>query len=177
MNALHRHTLSLVLGGASSGKSAYAEKLLLGVAARPAYIATAQAFDAEMAEKIARHKEARGTGWLTIEAPTDLAGAIAGAGGADGILIDCATLWLSNLMLAEADIEAAEAAAFEALENRTCPVVVVSNEVGHGIVPDTSMGRRFRHIQGGFNQRLAARADRVVAVMAGLPLALKGDLG
>jgi adenosylcobinamide kinase/adenosylcobinamide-phosphate guanylyltransferase len=175
MVALNAHTLTLVIGGASSGKSAFAETLLLGMARRPAYIATAQAFDAEMSEKIARHRDARGEGWRTIEAPTDLAGAIAEASGADGILIDCATLWLSNLMLAEADIDAAEAEAFETLDRRRCPVVVVSNEVGHGIVPDTSMGRRFRSIQGGFNQRLAARADRVVAVMAGLPLALKGE--
>lgn len=177
MNALPVHKLTLVIGGACSGKSAYAETLLLGVAERPAYIATAQAFDAEMAVKIAHHRAARGPGWHTIEAPTDLAGAITEARGADGILIDCATLWLSNLMLDEADIEDAEAQAFAALDQRTCPVVVVSNEVGQGIVPDTSMGRRFRSIQGGFNQRLAARANRVITVMAGLPLALKGDLG
>lgn len=172
-----QNVLTLVIGGASSGKSAYAEKLIREVATRPAYIATAQAFDAEMADKIARHKDARGPGWRTIEAPTDLVGAMAEAVGADGILIDCATLWLSNLMLAEANIEAAEADAFTAIERRTCPVVVVSNEVGQGIVPETSMGRRFRAIQGGFNQRMAARADRVVAVMAGLPLVLKGQAG
>lgn len=175
MVALPGNMLTFVIGGASSGKSAYAEKLMLGMAARPVYIATAQAFDAEMAEKIARHKDARGTGWHTIEAPVDLAGAINGASGAEGILIDCATLWLSNLMLAEADIDAAEAEAFDALDRCGCPVVIVSNEVGQGVVPDTPMGRRFRNIQGGFNQRLAARADRVVAVMAGLPLVLKGD--
>jgi len=176
MGPVPGNTLILVLGGASSGKSAYAENLLLGMARRPSYIATAQAFDAEMADKIARHRAARGPGWNTIEAPTDLAGAMAAAEGADGILIDCATLWLSNLMLAEARIEEEEARAFAALDRRVCPVVVVSNEVGQGVVPDTSMGRRFRNIQGGFNQRMAQRADRVVAVMAGLPLALKGDL-
>lgn len=169
-------SLSLVLGGASSGKSAYAETLILRAARRPAYIATAQAFDAEMEEKIARHRAARGDGWKTIEAPLDLAAALRQAGECDGILIDCATLWLSNLMLAGADTEAAEASLFDALDRRGSPIVVVSNEVGSGIVPETAMGRRFRTLQGGFNQRLAARADRVVAVMAGLPLALKGPL-
>lgn len=175
MIAVSDNPLILVLGGASSGKSAYAEALLLRTARRPAYVATAQAFDAEMADKIARHKMSRGDGWLTIEAPLDPASALRRAEGCDGVLIDCATLWLSNLMLAKAEVDPAEAALFDALDRRTCPVVVVSNEVGSGIVPDTSMGRRFRTLQGGFNQRLAVRADRVIAVMAGLPLALKGD--
>lgn len=168
--------LILVLGGANSGKSAFAEAAVLARSDRPAYIATARAFDDEMAAKIARHRAARGDGWQTIEAPLDLAAAVAEARGADGILIDCATLWLSNLMLQGADAEAAEAALFAALDRAGPPVVIVSNEVGMSIVPEAALGRRFRAMQGGFNQRCAARADRVVAVMAGLPLALKGAL-
>lgn len=169
-------SLTLVLGGACSGKSAYAESLVLRCGPHPLYIATAQAFDDEMRAKIARHRARRGDLWRTIEAPLDPAAALRRATAANAVLIDCATLWLSNLMLADADTDAAEDALAKALGARTCPVVIVSNEVGQGVVPDTAMGRRFRALQGGFNQRLAARADRVVAVMAGLPLALKGAL-
>ena len=169
-------SLSLVLGGAASGKSHYAERLVTDSGLAPVYIATAQPFDAEMAAKIAAHRTARGPGWRTVEAPLAPETALAGAAAGEAVLLDCVTLWLSNLLLADADLAAAEARLMAALGACTAPVVVVSNEVGGGVVPDTPLGRRFRQVQGGLNQRLAARADLVVAVIAGLPLLLKGAL-
>jgi adenosylcobinamide kinase/adenosylcobinamide-phosphate guanylyltransferase len=168
--------LTLVLGGAASGKSDIAESLVQKADGRRVYVATAQAFDAEMRDKIARHRAARGPGWHTIEAPHDPGSAISGLSDGDIVLIDCATLWLSNLLLAEADIDAETARLFAALEDCAAPVVIVSNEVGAGIVPDNALARRFRAVQGAFNRRLAARADTVIGVMAGLPFALKGQM-
>lgn len=169
--------LTLVLGGARSGKSRYGEGLILGLPpAWPApfgYIATAEAGDAEMAERIKTHRARRGAMWRTIEAPRDLAAALAGLR-AMPVLVDCMTIWLSNLMLAEADIEAATRSLEEALSAARAPVVLIANEVGSGIVPANALGRRFRDLQGLLNQRLAARADRVVLVVAGLPLVVKG---
>jgi adenosylcobinamide kinase / adenosylcobinamide-phosphate guanylyltransferase len=171
--------LSLVLGGARSGKSRYAEGL---IAALPppwrapwTYVATAEPGDAEMAERIASHRARRGASWRTIEAPRDLAGSLQAAGAAPA-LVDCLTLWLSNLMLAGADIDAETEHLEHALAASVAPVVMVANEVGSGIVPDHPLGRRFRDMQGVLNQRIAARADRVVLVVAGLPLAIKGAL-
>ncbi len=171
--------ISLVLGGARSGKSRYAESL---VAALPPpwkgpwnYVATAEAGDAEMAERIAAHRARRGASWRTIEAPRDLAGSLQRAGDAP-VLIDCLTLWLSNLMLAGADIDAEMEGLDAALSLAAAPIVMVANEVGFGIVPDHPLGRRFRDMQGVLNQRIATRADRVVLMVAGLPLALKGAL-
>lgn len=165
--------LTLVLGGAASGKSAHAEALVTATGRPRVYIATAEAWDAEMAAKIARHRASRGPAWRTLEAPRDLPAALATVTPDEAVLIDCATLWLTNLMLADADLPAAETALLAALAACPAPVVIVSNEVGQGIVPDTALGRRFRNAQGALNQRLAARADTVVAVMAGLPLSLK----
>ena len=167
--------LTLVLGGASSGKSARAEALVTGSGLTPVYVATAQAFDAEMAAKIAAHRASRGPGWRTVEEPVDLAAVLAAAQEGEALLIDCATLWLSNLLLAEADLEAEEARLLQALATCPAPVVVVSNEVGAGIVPDNALARRFRNAQGRLNQRIAAQAETVIAVMAGLPLTLKGS--
>jgi adenosylcobinamide kinase/adenosylcobinamide-phosphate guanylyltransferase len=171
--------LSLVLGGARSGKSRYAESV---IAALPPpwqapwnYLATAEPGDAEMAERIAMHRARRGTSWRTIEAPRDLAGPLQAAGAAPA-LVDCLTLWLSNLMLAGADIDAEVDRLDHALAGAAAPVVLVANEVGSGIVPEHPLGRRFRDLQGVLNQRIAARADRVVLMVAGLPLALKGTL-
>ena len=166
----------LVLGGASSGKSAFAERLVSGLERPRAYIATAEAWDDEMRDRIARHREQRGPGWRTVEAPRDLAGALGRVPAGEAVLVDCATLWLSNRMLADDDLEAAEAELLAGLAACPAPVVVVSNEVGFGIVPDTPLGRRFREAQGRLNQSLAAQADLVVLVAAGLPLALKGSL-
>lgn len=168
--------LTLVLGGAASGKTAFAERLVLNSGQAPVYLATAQAWDDEMRGKIARHRATRGDGWLTHEAPLDLAPVLAGARPHQAVLLDCATLWLSNQMLAEHDLDAEEAALFAALDACAAHVVVVSNEIGMSVVPENALARRFRQAQGELNQRLAARAALVVAVMAGLPLALKGKL-
>jgi len=171
--------LTLVLGGARSGKSRYAERAIMALPppwSYPwAYVATAEALDAEMAARIDAHRSRRGPEWRNFEAPRDLPAALA-ACNTMPVLVDCLTLWLSNLMLAEADIEPAIAQLETALAAHPSPVVLVSNEVGSGIVPDYPLGRRFRDMQGILNQRIAALSDRVVLVVAGLPLALKGAL-
>jgi adenosylcobinamide kinase / adenosylcobinamide-phosphate guanylyltransferase len=165
--------LTLVLGGARSGKSRYAEDLIRAMSPPWTYVATAEASDAEMAERIAVHQARRGNEWRTIEAPRNLAGALASAQ-AGPVLIDCLTLWLSNRMLADADIGGEIGELEQALARRTCAVVIVANEVGSGIVPDNALARRFRDLQGNLNQRIAARADCVVLMVAGLPLPVKG---
>jgi adenosyl cobinamide kinase/adenosyl cobinamide phosphate guanylyltransferase len=171
--------LTFVLGGARSGKSRYAESLVAGLPPpwQPpwTYVATAEAGDAEMAARIATHRVRRGPQWRTVEAPRDLAAPLA-ARERTPMLVDCLTLWLSNLMLADADIDAELARLEGACGGPEAPLVLVANEVGSGIVPDTTLGRRFRDWQGVLNQRIAARADRVVLVVAGLPLMLKGTL-
>jgi adenosylcobinamide kinase/adenosylcobinamide-phosphate guanylyltransferase len=167
--------LTLVLGGARSGKSRYAESLIAALPPPWTYVATAAAGDAEMAERIGVHRARRGSDWHTIEAPRALAQAF-GVCGKTPVLVDCLTLWLSNLMLADADIEKEIARMETALAAATAPLVLVANEVGYGIVPDHPLGRRFRDLQGLLNQRIAARADRVVLVVAGLPLVVKGTL-
>ena len=170
--------LTFVLGGARSGKSRYAESVVSALPPPWFYLATATAGDDEMAARIAAHRARRSPPWHTIEAPRDLIGGLAARGHAPA-LVDCLTLWLSNLMLAEAEAEAeadveAEIDRLEkALQAAAAPVVVVANEVGLGIVPDHPLGRRFRDWQGLLNQRMAARADRVVLMVAGLPLVLK----
>ncbi len=168
--------ISLVLGGAASGKSAFAEALVTDAGRPRVYIATAQPFDDEMRAKIATHRATRGPDWRTLEAPYDLAAALATVTADEVALIDCVTLWLSNLMLSDQDAAGAEARLGQALALCPAPVVMVSNELGQGVVPDTALGRAFRSAQGRLNQRLAARAELVVAVMAGLPLLLKGAL-
>jgi len=167
--------LTLVLGGARSGKSRYAESLIAALPPPWAYVATAEAGDAEMVERIGVHRTRRGLRWRTIEAPCDLAAALKACEKMP-VLIDCLTLWLSNLMLADADVDAEIARLEAALAAAKSPVVLVANEVGYGIVPDHPLGRRFRDLQGVLNQRIAARADRVVLMVAGLPLAVKGTL-
>src|ERR1700761_5499388 len=167
--------LTLVIGGARSGKSRYAEAVITALPAPWTYIATAEAGDAEMAARIEGHRARRVADWRTIEAPRDLAQALL-ACGEEPVLVDCLTLWLSNLMLAEADVEAETAQLERTLGAAAGPRVLVANEVGSGIVPGTPLGRRFRDLQGVLNQRIAARADRVILTVAGLPLALKGTL-
>ncbi|QIE57377.1 bifunctional adenosylcobinamide kinase/adenosylcobinamide-phosphate guanylyltransferase [Pikeienuella piscinae] len=163
--------ITLLLGGARSGKSARA----LALAAPPrTFVATAAAAadDAEMVERIARHRAERGADWALVEAPLDLVGAIRAASGRT-LVIDCLTLWLSNLMAAGRD-ETVEAAALVAvLGAASAPVILVSNEVGMGLVPMEPLSRRFRDAQGRLNQRVAAAADRVEFIAAGLPLRLK----
>ncbi len=167
--------LTLVLGGARSGKSRYAESVIAALPPPWVYVATAEAGDAEMAARIAAHRLRRGGSWQTVEAPRDLSAALKACRGRP-MLIDCLTLWLSNLMLAEADIDAETALLEQALAAATAPVALVANEVGSGLVPEYPLGRRFRDLQGILNQRIAARADRVVLVVAGIPLAVKGTL-
>jgi adenosylcobinamide kinase / adenosylcobinamide-phosphate guanylyltransferase len=164
--------LTLVLGGARSGKSRYAESLIAALPPPWVYIATAEAGDEEMTVRINAHRARRGPDWRTIEAPRDLTAALA-ASERLPVLIDCLTLWLSNLLLADADIDAEIKRLENALMVANAPVVLVANEVGSGIVPDHPLGRKFRDLQGVLNQRIAARADRVVLMVAGLPLTVK----
>jgi adenosylcobinamide kinase/adenosylcobinamide-phosphate guanylyltransferase len=164
--------LTFVLGGARSGKSRYAESVVSALPPPWFYLATATAGDDEMAARIAAHRARRSPPWHTIEAPRDLTSGLAARGHAPA-LVDCLTLWLSNLMLAEVDVEAEIDRLEKALQAAAAPVVLVANEVGLGIVPDHPLGRRFRDWQGLLNQRMAARADRVVLMVAGLPLVLK----
>ena len=168
--------LTLVLGGARAGKSAHAESLIAPSAGAPGlYLATATPGDAEMEERIALHRARRGAGWTTLEEPLELVSALqAHASAARPILVDCLTLWLSNLMHAGRDVDAATGGLIDALPGLAGPVVLVSNEVGLGIVPDNALARRFRDIAGRLNQAVAAASQRVVLVTAGLPLVLKG---
>ena len=168
--------LIFILGGASSGKSAYAEGLAQSADRPMIYVATAQAFDDEMRDKIAAHIARRGPGWTTIEAPFDVPAALRAQEAGRIVLLDCVTLWLTNILLDGRDVDAACDDLLAALTDCPCPVIAVSNETGLGIVPDNALSRRFRAAQGRINQRLAAQAATAVAVMAGLPLALKGDL-
>jgi len=165
--------LTLVLGGARSGKSRQAETLVMSRPAPWVYVATAGAHDAEMKARIAEHRRRRGEGWLTLEAPVDLAGRLAEAPEAAPVLVDCLTLWLANLMLDGHDIDTAITAAERAIDARPGPAVLVSNEVGLGIVPDNALARDFRDQAGRLHQRLAARADRVLFMVAGLPMTVK----
>lgn len=167
--------LTLITGGAKSGKSRFAEGLTTG-ADRRIYIATAQVWDEEMRAKIDAHRADRGTGWTTIEAPHDIGAALSGVKPGDVVLLDCATMWLTNVMLAETDLTAEVDKLLAALATSPAPVVVVTNELGWSIVPDNALARRFRDAQGRLNQHLAERAGLVVAVISGLPLVLKGAL-
>ena len=165
--------LTFVLGGARSGKSRHAQSLARANPAPWVIIATAEALDEEMRGRIAEHKRERGDGWLTVEAPTDLAGALTEApAGAPGV-IDCLTLWLSNLMHAERDWENEGSLLAETLGRQVSPVVLVANEVGLGIAPMTPLGREFRDWQGRLNSEVAAVADAVVVMTAGLPRLVK----
>ncbi len=168
--------LTFVLGGAASGKSSFAEQLVVSSGKKRVYLATSQVFDDEMKNKVRKHVVQRGAGWETIEAPLDLSDALARLGADQICLIDCATMWLSNNLLAENDLEQAQAELLEAVQNCPAQILIVSNEVGHGIVPDNALARKFREAQGRLNISLAAQADLVVQVTAGLPLVLKGQL-
>jgi adenosylcobinamide kinase/adenosylcobinamide-phosphate guanylyltransferase len=165
--------LIFLLGGARSGKSAYAEKLATALPAPWTYIATAQAFDDEMAERIALHRARRGEGWSTVDAPLELAQALRAVPDGRPVLVDCLTLWFSNHMLADHDLDALSVELESVLSAPRGPWFVVSNEVGLGIVPDSALGRRFRDAQGRLNQRIAALAERVFFMVAGLPMQVK----
>ena len=166
--------LTLVLGGARSGKSRHAEGLFADWSGTRVYLATAEPGDAEMQARIRHHRERRGEAWMTVEEPLELAAALAReAQGGSAVLVDCLTLWLSNLMMAERDIEAEAAALIAATGDLECPVVLVSNEVGQGIVPDNALARAFRDHAGRLHQDIAAAADAVHFVTAGLAQTLK----
>jgi len=168
--------ITLILGGARSGKSRHGEKLIARLPPPWAYIATAEALDAEMTARIADHQDRRGPDWTTCEAPLELTSALLDAEqAARPVLVDCLTLWLSNLMAAARDIDAETAALANTLRAMTTPVVLISNEVGLGIVPDNALARRFRDLAGRLNQSIADVADDVVFVAAGLPLSLKSS--
>ena len=168
--------LTLVLGGARSGKSRYGEDLVTAFGGPRVYIATARIWDDEMTERVARHRTDRGAGWTTVEEPLDLAGALRrSAAAGTGVLVDCLTLWLTNLMMAEADVEAEAAVLVATLATLPGRIVLVSNEVGLGIVPDNALARRFRDHAGRLHQAVAAVAPRVVLTVAGLPMLFKGN--
>ncbi|WP_108881671.1 bifunctional adenosylcobinamide kinase/adenosylcobinamide-phosphate guanylyltransferase [Anderseniella sp. Alg231-50] len=167
--------ITFILGGARSGKSSRAQSLAEAAGPKRCYIATAQAFDDEMKLRIATHRADRGEGWTTLEAALELADAVTSAGSTcDVVLIDCLTLWLSNLMHHESDIAQETIKLTAALKHCPVPVFVVSNEVGLSIVPENRLAREFRDAQGRLNQDVAAAADIVELVAAGLPLRLKG---
>lgn len=163
----------LVTGGARSGKSGIAEARCLALGPQAAYIATAQSYgDPEMEARIAAHRARRGAEWTTHAAPFDVVGALEMARGAPR-LVDCLTLWLTNLMLADHDIAAATLALIAALQQADDPTVLVTNEVGMGIVPENALARAFRDAQGILNQRVAAIADEVILAVAGIPVKVK----
>jgi adenosylcobinamide kinase/adenosylcobinamide-phosphate guanylyltransferase len=166
--------LTLVIGGARSGKSRVAEGLVRETHLPRHYIATAQAWDDEMRQRIAQHQHDRGPDWTTWSVPRDVGATLAQIPAGQVVLLDCATLWLTNELLADADIPARVTELLAGIAACASPVVVVSNEVGGGIVPDNALARAFRDDQGRLNQQIAAQAGLVVAVMAGLPLVLKG---
>ena len=165
--------LTLVLGGARSGKSRHAEALVQTWAAPWIYLATAQPSDDEMRERIAAHRNRRPDGWITRDEPLDLAGAIRDAPAGAPVLVDCLTLWLTNVMLAGRDVDAAIRELVDTCGDASGPLVLVSNEVGLGIVPDNALARCFRDHAGVLHQRLATQADRVLFIVAGLSMTVK----
>lgn len=164
----------LVLGGARSGKSAYAQARAEAMGLEPVFVATAQAFDDEMATRIARHQADRDDRWRTVDAPLELPTAVTTHARSDRVLLlDCLTLWVSNLMMREADVEAASRDLCAALRAASGPIILVSNEVGLGIVPDNALARSFRDAAGRLNQMVAAAADEVLFMVAGLPMPVR----
>ncbi len=168
--------LSFVLGGAASGKSRFAENLIVNSGLPSVYLATARAWDDETKERISVHKDRRGQQWTTIEAPFDIATPLSETPDRAAVLLDCATMWLTNQMMENADMAAAQKAFVDACLACPAPLVVVSNEVGQGIVPENAMARAFREAQGRLNIALAEQADLAVQIVAGLPNVLKGQL-
>jgi adenosylcobinamide kinase/adenosylcobinamide-phosphate guanylyltransferase len=169
-----RGEIALLLGGARSGKSRMAQTRAEAMTGELIYVATGEALDAEMHERIERHRADRGTRWRTVEAPLELPEVIAREGAAGRVLlVDCLTLWLSNLMLAERDVSTETDRLLEALRATQSTALLVSNEVGLGIVPENALARRFRDEAGRLNQRVAAAADEVLLVAAGLAVRMK----
>ncbi len=170
-----RHRSTLILGGTRSGKSSFAQRLTEENGGDLIYLATAEAFDAEMTDRITRHREDRGPNWQTVEENIDITNVILEKSSpGTTILVDCLTIWLSNLMLAEVDIESELNKLMGILKDVQGPVIFVSNEVGSGVVPQSPLGRRFRDEAGWMNQRVAANVEEVALITAGLPIWLKG---
>ena len=168
--------VTLVLGGARSGKSSHAESLCLATGLTPIYVATSQAYDQEMAVRVARHRADRDPLWTTVEEPLALVDCLRAETAAGRIvLVECLTLWLTNLMVADQDVAAASEELVAVLPSLAGPVVLVSNEVGQGVVPANAMARAFVDHAGRLHQRIAAVATTVTLVVAGLPLELKGQ--
>lgn len=166
---------TLVLGGARSGKSAFAEKMVLESGLKPVYIATSQIWDDEMRSRVDAHIARREDVWTCVEEPLELEAALLGADQpGNAILVDCLTLWLTNLMMAEADIPARFLSLIEQIGAAKAPIVLVTNEVGLGIVPENKMARAFRDYAGRLHQDIAAISNEVYFVAAGLPLQMKG---
>lgn len=163
----------LITGGARSGKSRIAEDWVAGLGAAPVYIATAQAFDAEMTARIAAHQARRGAEWTTVQEPLDLVDALVQSDGAGPRLVDCLTLWLSNLMHAKRDWRAEADALVATIAKQSSPVIFVTNEVGGGIVPENALARAFRDAAGEVNQTIAAAVDEVYLAVSGYPLQVK----
>jgi adenosylcobinamide kinase/adenosylcobinamide-phosphate guanylyltransferase len=167
--------ITLVLGGARSGKSSYAENCAVSSGLEPFYIATGRAYDDEMHARISIHQERRGLNWTTVEEPVDLAEALLKiAAKTRFVLVDCLTLWVTNLMMAERDIEAETIKLLAIFPKLSGEICFVSNEVGLGIVPDNRMAREFRDYAGFLHQRVAAEAQEVYFMAAGLSLKMKG---
>ncbi|QJF50043.1 bifunctional adenosylcobinamide kinase/adenosylcobinamide-phosphate guanylyltransferase [Roseobacter ponti] len=168
--------LTFVLGGAASGKSVWAENYLLSSRLDPVYLATSRAFDDEIKSRIKVHQSRRSDQWRTLEHETDLGPGLQTVAESEAVLIDCATMWLTNHLMDDSDTSRARSGLLSDIAACRGPVVVVSNEVGHGIVPENALARHFRDLQGRLNIALAEQADVVVLVTAGLPQVLKGQL-
>lgn len=168
--------LTVVLGGAASGKSAFAESLTVSSGLNPIYLATGRAFDAEMTAKIKLHQIRRGPEWSVQEVPGDLSSTLQATTPKQAVLLDCATMWLSNRLMAQQALEDAPEVFVRQTSMCPAPLIIVTNEVGQGIVPENAMARAFREAQGRLNIAIAGRADCVVQVVAGLPNVLKGTL-
>ncbi len=169
-------SMTFVLGGAASGKSVFAENLIVNSGLIPVYLATARIWDAEIKDRVQVHRDRRDAAWINCEATHDLADILQDRHAGEAVLIDCATMWLTNHVMDGNDLALAQAALLQALADCAAPVVIVSNELGQGIVPADAKTRAFREAQGRLNIALAARADTAVQVVAGLPNVLKGHL-
>lgn len=167
---------TFVLGGAASGKSVWAEKLIESTDLELFYLATGRVLDDEVKSRVKIHRDRRNARWQTVEEPLDLAEALSKLAPHQAVLIDCATMWLSNHLMEGSDLATAQRELLSALQNCAAPWVIVSNEVGQGIVPDNKLARQFREAQGRLNIALAGHADLAVQVIAGLPQVLKGEL-
>ena len=166
----------LVTGGARSGKSSFAEKRTKQLGSSLVYVATSEIIDSEMKDRVAEHQARRGSEWQTLNAPMNLAEALIEADGKGPCLVDCLTFWLNNLMFHNEDIVAATKGLITALKQRSDPVVLVTNEVGSGIVPENALARRFRDEAGRMNQTISQIADEVYVSISGIPLQIKPNL-